>query len=110
MLEDLTGVRGAAQKVQKRNRYEFVSWTSYQLRRMIAYKAAKAQSKVMVVDPHYTSQACPKCGHTEKGHHQQKHHRFECQNCHYRSDDDRIGGMNLHRKGIEYLVAVTTSA
>jgi hypothetical protein len=32
-------------------------------------RAAKAQAKVMVGDPHYTSQACPKCGHTKKGHH-----------------------------------------
>ena len=110
VLEDLTGVRGATEKVRKRNRYEFVSWAYYQLRQMIEYKAAKGQSKVMAVDPHYTSQACPKCGHTEKGNRNKQHHRFECKNCHYRSNDDRIGGMNLHRKGIEYLVAVTTSA
>ena len=69
MLEELTSVRGATEKVQKRHRYELVSWAYYQLRQMIEYKAAKAQSKVMAVDPHYTSQACPKCGHTEKGHH-----------------------------------------
>ncbi len=39
VLEELTGVRGATEKVQKRHRYEFVSWAYYQLRQ-IAYKAA----------------------------------------------------------------------
>ena len=110
VLEDLTGVRGATEKVRKRNRYESVSWAYSQLRQMIEYKATQSHAKVIAVDPRYTSQACPKCGHTEKGNRRKKHHRFECKNCHYRSNDDRIGGMNLHRKGIEYLVAVTTGA
>ncbi|WP_347474745.1 transposase [Sulfobacillus thermosulfidooxidans] len=110
VLEDLTGIRTATEKVRKRNRYESVSWAYYQLRQMIEYKAAKAQLKVIAVDPHYTSQTCPKCGHTEKGNRNKKHHRFACQNCHYRSHDDRIGAMNLHRKGIEYRVAVAAQA
>ncbi|QRF24914.1 IS200/IS605 family element transposase accessory protein TnpB (plasmid) [Alicyclobacillus sp. TC] len=110
VLEDLTGVREATEKVRKRHRYESVSWAYDQLRQMIEYKAIKLQSKVIAVDPCYTSQTCPKCGHIEKANRDKKHHRFTCKNCHYRSNDDRIGGMNLHRKGIEYLVAVTTSA
>ena len=107
VLEDLTGVRGTTEKVRKRNRYESVSWAYYQLRQMIEYKAIKSQSKVIAVNPRYTSQTCPKCGHIERANRDKKHHRFACKKCHYRSNDDRIGGMNLHRKGIEYLVAVT---
>ena len=48
--------------------------------------------------------ACPKCGHTEKANRNKKIHFFCCKNCGYKSNDDRIGAMNLHRMGIELLV------
>jgi len=35
-----------------------------------------------------------------------QYHLFTCKACGYRSNDDRIAAMNLHRKGIEYLSAV----
>lgn len=87
-------------------RYEIVSWSFYDLRQKIEYKAKLNGSKVVAVDPKYTSQTCPKCGHVEKGNRDKKRHIFVCQNCGYHSNDDRIGAMNLHRKGIEYLSAV----
>lgn len=62
------------------------------------------QSTVIAVDPEYTSQSCPKCGHTEKSNRNKKKHIFQCRICGYTSNDDRIGAMNLHRKGMEYLV------
>ena len=49
---------------------------------------------------------CPKCGHVERSNRDKKNHRFTCRNCGYKSNDDRVGAMNLHRKGIEYLSAV----
>ena len=110
VLEDLEGIRTATEKVRKNNRYETVSWAFYQLRQMIEYKAVMNQSHVVALDPRHTSQMCPKCRHVEKRNRNKKKHQFECQNCHYRSNDDRVGAMNLHRKGMEYLVAVTTQA
>lgn len=110
VLEDLDDVRSVTEKVRKRDRWYTVSWAFYQLRQMIEYKAKMNQSTVIAVDPSYTSQTCPKCGHTEKANRKKKIHLFECRTCGYTSNDDRIGAMNLHRKGIEYLVAVTTSA
>lgn len=110
VLEDLTGIRTATEKVRKRDRYEIVSWAFYQLRHMIEYKAAMNQARVAAMDPRYTSQTCPKCGHVDKSNREKKRHHFVCKNCQYQSNDDRIGAMNLHRKGIEYLVAVTTQA
>ena len=56
------------------------------------------------VNPAYTSQTCPKCGHTEKANRNKKLHTFCCKNCGYKSNDDRVGAMNLHRMGIELLV------
>ena len=58
---------------------------------------------VIKVDPRYTSQCCPACGHTEKSNRNKKIHLFTCKNCGYTSNDDRIGAMNLYRMGINYL-------
>jgi transposase len=58
---------------------------------------------VIAVDPKYTSQMCPKCGHTEKKNRDKKKHRFCCKKCSYRSNDDRVAAMNLYNRGIEYL-------
>ncbi|WP_028778908.1 RNA-guided endonuclease InsQ/TnpB family protein [Shimazuella kribbensis] len=110
VLEELEGIRSATEKVRKRDRWYTVGWAFYQLRQMIEYKAKRNQSTVIAVDPAYTSQTCPKCGHTEKANRNKKKHIFHCKTCGYISNDDRIGAMNLHRKGMEYLVAVTTSA
>src|SRR5699024_6033103 len=39
VLEDLTGIRGATEKVALGQRYEIVSWSFYDLRQKIEYKA-----------------------------------------------------------------------
>jgi len=103
----LTEVRTATEKVRKKDRYVSVSWAFFDLRKKLEYKALLCGDKVLAVPPAYTSQTCPKCGHTEKANRDKRNHIFICQTCGYTSNDDRIGAMNLHRKGIEYLSAVT---
>ncbi|MDX5323244.1 MAG: transposase [Exiguobacterium sp.] len=110
VLEDLTGIRAATEKVRARNRYVSVSWAFYQFRQMLAYKAAMNGQKVIVVDPRHTSQTCPTCGHTDKANRDKRLHTFQCKNCRYRSNDDRVGAMNLHRKGIDHIGAGATGA
>ncbi|KQC46894.1 transposase [Geobacillus sp. Sah69] len=110
VLEDLTGIREKTERVRIHDRYETVSWAFYQFRQMLEYKARLHGSKVMVVAPHYTSLTCPKCGHTEKANRNKRTHTFCCRTCGYTSNDDRIGAMNLQRKGIEYIVEGTTQA
>jgi IS605 OrfB family transposase len=109
-IEDLTGVRNTTERVRLNSRYETVSWAFFQLRQMLEYKAAMYGSKVIAVDPKYTSQTCPKCGHTEKANRNKKLHTFCCKTCGYTSNDDRTGAMNLQRKGIEYIAGVTMQA
>ena len=87
-----------------------LSWPFYQLRQMLEYKANMNQSKVIAVEPKYTSLTCPKCGHTEKANRNKKLHLFDCETCHYKSNDDRIAAINLQLCGIEYIVAVTEIA
>ena len=103
VLEDLTGIRNAAERVKTKDRYVSVSWSFYDLEQKLIYKAKQNQSSVIKVDPRYTSQCCPACGHTEKSNRNKKIHLFTCKNCGYTSNDDRIGAMNLYRMGINYL-------
>ena len=104
VLEDLEGVRSAAERVRTKDRYVSVSWAYHDLEQKIIYKAAKNRQRVEKVSPAYTSQTCPKCGHTEKANRDKKNHVFCCKSCGYRSNDDRVAAMNLHRMGIDLIV------
>ncbi len=103
VLEDLTGIRSATERVKTKDRYVSVSWSFYGLEQKLIYKAKQNKSTVIKVDPRYTSQCCPRCGHTEKANRNKRIHLFTCKNCGYRSNDDRIGAMNLYRMGINYM-------
>ncbi len=103
VLEDLSGIRNATERVRTKDRYVSVSWSFYDLEQKLIYKAKQKQSIVIKVDPRYTSQCCPVCGHIEKANRNKKIHLFACKNCGYKSNDDRIGAMNLYRMGINYL-------
>lgn len=103
VLEDLTNIRSSTERVRLKDRYVSVSWSFYDLEQKLTYKAGMNQSKVIKVDPHYTSQCCPMCGHIDKSNRNKKIHLFKCKTCGYSSNDDRIGAMNLYRKGINYL-------
>ena len=103
VLEDLSGVRNVTERVRTKDRYVSVSWSFYDLEQKLIYKAKQNQSVVIKVDPRYTSQCCPVCGHIEKANRNKRIHLFTCKNCGYKSNDDRIGAMNLYRMGINYL-------
>lgn len=72
VLEDLTGVRQATEKVHVKKRYVSVSWAFYQFRQLLEYKAQLYGHKVIIVSPKYTSQTCPKCGHVSKSNRNKK--------------------------------------
>ncbi|MGM0215312.1 RNA-guided endonuclease TnpB family protein [Enterococcus sp. AZ109] len=103
VLEDLSSVRQATEKVRVKHHYVTVSWAFYRFRKFLEYKAALNGQRVVVVSPKYTSQTCPKCEHVEKANRDKKHHHFCCKKCQYQSNDDRIGAMNLFRKGLDMI-------
>ena len=103
VLENLKGIRGATEKVKRKDRYVQVSWSYYDLEQKLKYKAQRNSCQVINVDPRYTSQCCPKCGHIEKSNRDKKRHKFCCKNCGYRSNDDRIGAMNLFNLGLQWI-------
>ena len=106
VLEDLSGIRSASERIRLKDRYVLVSWSYYDLDEKLTYKALRHHSRVIHVNPAYTSQACPKCGHVEKANRDKFRHIFKCCNCGYTSNDDRIAAMNLQLIGIEYLLRV----
>ena len=109
VLEDLSGIRSAAERVRTEDRYVSVSWPYYDLEQKLKYKAYRHGCNVISVDPAYTSQTCPKCGHTEKANRDKKKHIFCCKRCGYTSNDDRTAAMNLQWMGKQYLLKAVVS-
>ena len=58
------------------------TWAFAELHGLLAYKASLSGSVATKVDAHYTSKACPRCGHTADANHPNKGLPFVCQNCH----------------------------
>ena len=106
VLEDLTDVSFSEENLSKRNakgRNETRSWTFYQLEQFLTYKARAAGSEVLKADADYTSQRCPKCGRILKANRHHDTHEYVCDCCGYRSNDDRVGAMNIYQLGTMYV-------
>lgn len=99
VIEDLTNVRKSTQRVKKERKYAQVSWSYYDLEAKLKYKALLSGSFVINVPANYTSQRCPVCGHVQYTNRDKEKHCFCCRKCGYRSNDDRIGAMNLFLMG-----------
>ncbi len=102
-LEDLTHIRQRtkrrhgkkATKKQHRANRHVSKWAFAELHGYLAYKAMLAGSMAVRVDAHYSSQACPRCGHTGQDNRPNKGLMFVCQSCHYRLHADLIGARNV---------------
>jgi putative transposase len=102
-LENLTDIRERtrrkkgkkASRKQRRANATYSKWSFAQLQSMIAYKALLHSSMAIKVDAHYTSKACPVCGHTCDANRPNKGLLFVCQNCHYTLHADLVGARNI---------------
>ena len=54
-------------------------------------------------NPQYTSQRCPKYGRINKENRDHDLHLYTCDNCGYKSNDDRLAGMNIFELDKRYL-------
>ena len=104
VLEDLTGVSFEESNLSRtaKQKYDLRSWSFYQLEQFLTYKAHENRSEVVKVSAKYTSQRCPKCGTIYKENRDHHRHLYSCQ-CGYKSNDDRIGAMNIQLLGTMWI-------
>ena len=107
VLEDLTGVSFEEQNLKRgsKQNYTLRTWAFYQLEQFLTYKAHGKRSEVLKVSAKYTSQRCPKCGVIHREHRDHNLHLYKCC-CGYKSNDDRIGAMNIHKLGTMWLSGI----
>ncbi|MFB6118289.1 RNA-guided endonuclease TnpB family protein [Halosegnis sp.] len=70
-----------------------------QLQEFVSYKAAWRGIPSDHIDPEYTSQACPVCGHTARANRQGK--RFKCVECRFQDHADRKAALLIGAKGLK---------
>jgi putative transposase len=92
-LEDLSGInaRTTARKAQRADR---LSWSFFQLRQFVTYKAVVAGVPVVLVDPRNTSRECPECHHIDKRNRPTRD-EFCCKRCGLAGPADYIAARNI---------------
>jgi len=96
-LEDLKGIRTRV-RVRRQQRAQLHSWSFFQLRVFIGYKAQRAGIPVVLVDPDNTSRRCPVCGHTDKAN-RPNQASFRCVSCGCAGHADTIAAENIRVLG-----------
>ncbi len=103
-LENLTHIRERtkpknkgkkASIKQRRANSNRARWSFAELHEFIDYKAVLSGSLAVKVDAHYTSQACPCCGHASRQNRPNKGLTFVCQPCGYTLHADLVGARNV---------------
>lgn len=88
-LEQLQNIRSTTRKSRKNN-HSLHTWSFYRLAQFIEYKAKLAGISVEYVNPAYTSQTCPICGHV----HHANDRNYICE-CGFHIHRDILGAMNI---------------
>lgn len=88
-LEQLQNIRSTTRKSRKNN-HSLHTWSFYRLAQFIEYKAKLAGISVEYVNPAYTSQTCPVCGHV----HHANDRNYICE-CGFHIHRDLLGAMNI---------------
>ncbi|WP_329126925.1 RNA-guided endonuclease InsQ/TnpB family protein [Streptomyces sp. NBC_01465] len=95
-VEQLDGIRDRV-RLRRDQRGTLSSWPFHQLGQHLAYKARQAGVAFMEVDPAYTSQRCPRCGHTEKANRPTRD-EFCCRRCGLAGPADVVAGVNVRNR------------
>jgi putative transposase len=104
VMENLKGIR-KIRKQHKKQRAKNHRWPFALCQFYIGYKANAKGIGVEFVNPAYTSQSCPVCGHTEEAN--RNGLVFRCKSCNYQDNADRVGSINIglrslfQRQGVE---------
>jgi putative transposase len=107
-LEDLTGIRDRTRtkagktgsKKQRRANRNQAQWSYAELHGYIDYKANLKGSLATKVPAHYTSNSCPKCGHTSDANRPNKGLLFRCECCSHELHADLVGARNIAMRAL----------
>ena len=88
-LERLANIRSTA-RTSRKNNHSLHNWSFYRLAQFIEYKAKLAGIAVEYVNPAYTSQTCPVCGHA----HHANDRNYVCK-CGFHIHRDVLGAINI---------------
>jgi IS605 OrfB family transposase len=95
-LENLGGIRDRV-TVRKSQRATLHSWSFYQLRQFVDYKAQRYGVPVVYVDPRNTSRECSACGHIDKAN-RKTQATFSCTSCGHAAHADVNAAINIGRR------------
>lgn len=107
-LEDLKGIRDRV-TVRKADRRQHNSWSFYDLRQKIVYKAERAGVLVVPVDPRNTSRLCPVCGCVDKRN-RPNQSTFSCVSCGHSGPADTIAAGNIAGRAVVNRLYISTTA
>jgi IS605 OrfB family transposase len=98
-VEDLKGIRErvTAKGYDARNRLG--GWGFAQLGTFLLYKARLVGVPIVSVDPAYTSQTCPECGHIERAN-RKSQSEFRCRACGHEQHADIVGARNIRNAAL----------
>jgi len=65
----------------------------------LEYKLKERRGQLIKVDPKFTSQTCPECGHISKNN-RKNQSKFVCESCGYCENADVVGAKNILVRGI----------
>ena len=96
-LEELKGINTRT-TVRKSQRNQRLSWSFFQLRSFIEYKAMEQGVPIVIVPAPYTSQTCSACGHCEKKN-RKNQSEFICLDCGFAANADYNASLNIKSLG-----------
>ena len=96
-LENLHGIRSRI-TVRRSQRATLHSWSFFQLRSFLEYKARRIGVPLVLVDPRNTSRTCPACGYIDKAS-RVSQSVFACVVCGFSGLADHIAALNIRVLG-----------
>ncbi len=107
-VEDLKGIRERVTARGGDARDRLSGWSFHQFSTFLAYKAQRAGVPVVQVDPRYTSQTCPECGHRERAN-RRSQSEFRCKACGHEQHADIVGARNIRNAALSQGRALAVS-
>ncbi|WP_309484368.1 RNA-guided endonuclease InsQ/TnpB family protein [Streptomyces himalayensis] len=104
-VEELDGIRDRV-RLRRDQRGTLSAWPFHQLGQHLKYKAERAGVPFLEVDAAYTSQRCPRCGHTERANRPTRN-TFCCRRCGLAGPADVVAGVNVRDRARSAWVFVT---